>query len=652
MGKFTSFDASTTVASPAAPPLADIKEFSKNDFVTGGKALQEFGKGLKLKAERADVTRVQSLQSTALADLSTIVSEIEITAELGAPGHIDQVKDQVNQYYAERQDQAVTEKGKLLLQKQHADVLSHFTRNAVVFQSASVGAKVKNDFLVGLNADKNTLLQKPDKNTFDLIMQNNLAKINNPDGAIANGLDAKVRQALAKDTLEELTKARVQGLIRQNPEEALIALEAGEFDGGLDNEDINPLRREARQAIESIRAADAAQATQVIEAWKKAVQLEQDTLYSELISRKDKDGNAVSLFDLSQKVMNSHFLKPFGVGSRDSFIRAIKLRASGETSADFDRAVREQQDEFLFQITTLQNRDGTPVNVETLRQHILEDKIIDAFGSKGSKNTLLKLLDDKTKGVDTPLSRRQQEIYRMVTTKTNADGQELTDEQVIQTINDDDLLKVAGTAGKKAFRAMVGDISKAQFAITAGVENIDIQKRINLPFDDPKRITSKDLLEPKLIAKVGGFLAATKLKVIADKIKDTRAARLEKLIQEFAGRFKGRITDSIIGSKLDSEGDDRYVSFIEEARELAQAAEDDKDAKTDAFALFNSGAKEYVGLIANKYGKPLKKAIKDTQKGVAGIIVPYIRKGKAGEEDPTKRRPGETATDYLKRRKK
>jgi hypothetical protein len=651
MAKFTSFDAPIGTAGPINVRRATAEDFggTAKGLQIAGKALATIASDLQAKEERADVTRVQTLQSQAMSDLTGIISGLELSADLGAPGHIDKVKDQIRQYYAEREDQATTAKGRLLLQKQQAAVLSHFTIQAIGFQSGSVAAKVKSDFKNGLNADKNTLLHTPDDATLALLTKNNLDKINDKDGAIYHGLDAKQRAEFSKETLESLNVSRVQGLIRQDPEQTLIDLEAGKFDDDLNNKDVNPLRREARQALEGLRAADAAEIKKRREAFDKAVLEEQNLLYNELQSGKDKDGNDVSLFALSQKVMNSQFLKPFGVGSKDSFIRNIKLRASGQVSADFDRAVEAQQNEYLTKIVTGKNLDGTKADLVALKADILEDKIIDAFAGPGSKNTLIKMIDDKLNGVDTPLSRQQQEIYRMVTTKTDADGQELTDEQVIQIINDDKLLKIEGTAGKKAFRAMVGDISKAQFAKTAGVTEDSVYKRLLLPVDDPKHLGPEAMLDPKMIAKVGGFQAAERLRQIALKVKDKTAARLEKTINEFANRFKGRITNSIIGRKLDSTGDDAYVAFKEEVRELAAQAIKDKK---DPFALFNSGNKEYVGDVAAKYGKPLKESSVAARDRLKGIIIPYRRKGKAGAIDPTKKQPGETTVDFLERRNK
>ena len=555
MAKFTEFNAPAGVAGPTAGRSATAADFGGGagaGLQNFAGSLAKFSQQIQAKEERADVTHVQTLQSSALADLTGSIAQLENDAELGAPGHIDAVKNLVGQYYTDRQDQAQTKKGQLLFQRQQAAVLSHFTVAAITFQSGSLGAKVKADFNIGLDHDKKTLLHDPD--LLSLILSFQTGKIENRDGAIATALNAKETGELAQETSDALGVAAVRGFIRRNPEQALIDLESGAFDDVVDSTDINPLRREAEQGLKGLRAADSAEIKRLKELRDAAVLEEQNKLFNELTTGKDEDGNDISLLALSQKVMGSSLLNPFGLGSKNSFIKAIKLRASGQSSAEFDKAVDDQQTTYLRMITTGLNLDGSPVDVAALREDILDDKIIDAFGSKGSKATLLRLLDNMAAGVDTPLSKREQEIYRMVTTKTDINGTAMTDAQINKVIDDDKLLPVDGAAGKKAFRTMVRDKAKMKFAATAGVTENDVYLRLLLPVGDPNRLTPDDLLDPDLIAKVGGFAPAEKLRQIAIKIRDKKWDRIEKTINEFASRFQGRITDSLLGGKLDSEG--------------------------------------------------------------------------------------------------
>ena len=250
--KFISFNAGAP-ASPKAPPMAPVDQDPGASARQAGKAIIGFGTEIKERQERNDVTRVHTMQSTAMADLSLAFSQLEKDAPLGAEGHVENVSSFVSKYYEDRQGQATTEKGKLLLQRQQAKVLSHFVRKGITFQSASLGAKVKGDYLTSLNADKNTLLQSPDQATFDLTLKNSLAKIADPTGAIHAGLTGQSRAELSRETIEDLTKARVQGLIRQDPEGALIDIESGAFPK-LNAEDVKPLIADAKRGIKEEEA--------------------------------------------------------------------------------------------------------------------------------------------------------------------------------------------------------------------------------------------------------------------------------------------------------------------------------------------------------------------------------------------------------------
>ncbi len=646
MARFTTFDATNGVAGPAGGRAASAADFGGGaaGFQIAGKALEAFATDLQKREERADVTRIDSLQSTAMAELTGIINEFETTADLGADGHVERVTGTVNQYYDDRADQATTPAGQLKLQKQRAAVLSHLTIQAIGFQAASVGAKVKADYIKGRNDDLNTLLQNPDQATFDLILQGNLDKLNDPKGALFNGLEAPDLAELERTTVERLTKARIQGLIRQDPEQAIIDINSGKFSATIDNDDIRTLLTQASIALNGIRAADAADAKRLKELEDKVRLAEQSTLFNEVMTGADADGNPVSLAETNQKVMTSQHLKTFGPGSKDDFTKMIQLRASGVSAAEFDEAVREQKNTFLHEITTGTHFDGTKVDNDLLRERILADRLLDPFGSNGSKNLLLKLLDDRVAGVVTPLSKREQEIYTMVTTKQDADGNTLTDQQIIENINQDDLLQIEGTAGKKAFAKMVGDIAEADFTRVAGVFNDDAWQRIHLPVTDPRHLGVEDFADARLVSNVGGFEAAEKLKGIAQRVEDRETAALEKVLKEFIERFKGRITESILGARVDSEGDDRYATFREIVRERVYAA---RDADEDPFDLMNSGSKNYIGDFAKPFGIGVAEAAAKIQGRIEGTITPFLRSGKV---DPTKWRPGETAEEYFKRR--
>jgi hypothetical protein len=271
MAKFTSFDAPIGTKGPISVRRATAEDFGGGGGLDQvGKALQAFGVELKAKEERADVTRIQTLQSEAMADLTGLMMDLETRAELGAPGHIDAAKNIVNQYYTDRGaaakggggplggfdavSLATTERGQLLLRKQQAEVLSHFTKKAIIFQAASIGAKVKQNLSDSKDADLTTIRNSPDRATFELVLNNRLDLINDPSGAVSKGLkDPKAKAEFTTESIQQYTKARVQGLIKLDPESTLLQLESDTFDK-LNPKDVDPLITKAKQGVDALEA--------------------------------------------------------------------------------------------------------------------------------------------------------------------------------------------------------------------------------------------------------------------------------------------------------------------------------------------------------------------------------------------------------------
>jgi hypothetical protein len=203
---------------------------------------------------------------------------------------------------------------------------------------------------------------------------------------------------------------------------------------------------------------------------------------------------------------------------------------------------------------------------------------------------------------------------------------------------------------------MIDELDKADTTKTKGVNTNDYYARINLPRDDPKRMTPEDFMDPEVTRAIG-FEKAERLRKVAQGMENATQNRLEKSVDEFVNRFKGSITKSILGSKLDSEGDDRFVSFREEMRERANKVLEEGG---DPFALFNSGdARNYIGSAANKYSSSVNDVQGAVNRKLRGQIVPFVRPGATGVPAPatpgvdkTSRRAGESTDEYLKRQGK
>ena len=198
-----------------------------------GVAIEKFAGQLEEREQRADITRIHSLQSTAFSELTASVTEFEQSTELGAPGHVNRVSAFVRQYYEEREDQATTEAGRQLFQRKKAEAISHFTVKAIKFQAIAAGGKAKQDFLDGVNTDRASLYQNPD--LFDELLKNALEKINDEKGSLAAVFNAQARRTLSRETEEEYTVAHIRGLIRRDPIMALAQIEEGVFNKTIDN---------------------------------------------------------------------------------------------------------------------------------------------------------------------------------------------------------------------------------------------------------------------------------------------------------------------------------------------------------------------------------------------------------------------------------
>jgi hypothetical protein len=121
----------------------------------------------------------------------------------------------------------------------------------------------------------------------------------------------------------------------------------------------------------------------------------------------------------------------------------------------------------------------------------------------GSKRALLKLIDNKTEISATPLTRRQEEIYELVQTGQDKNGNDLTDNQIQQIIRNDLLLPVDGPLGKNAFRKMVIEQTINQSNETISIREQEIYERIMLPKDDPNYLSADEIDTQENVTRLG-----------------------------------------------------------------------------------------------------------------------------------------------------
>lgn len=650
MGTFSTFDAPVGGAGTGegggrrAGPL---------DFGTGGEGAKAASRELRVagdtiiqKEERADITNIATLKSTALADLTTNISGLRQSAEEGAPGHVENTRNAVNAYYEKLQDHATTDVGKLKLQQQQAEVLSHFTISEIGFQAVSSSKKVTADFSNSLNNDKHTMFASPDQATFDLLKDAMMDKINDPAGVIFNakGADATFRAALLKDGLEDLTTARVQGLIRDDPHNALTRLEAGEFNEFLDADDVKMLRGEANTGITAVKTAETAARAEAERVATEQRRAAQDEHFNALHTGLDAGGEPITAAEVIQNIMTDPRLRSVeGLGSKKSMIATAELRAKGIATDEQDAARAADQQTFLAIYHSGVDVDGNAVSSEALKEMVLTSSL-KVFGS-GSQNTVLGMIDQRDAGSTSADYTEQNRMFDMVMTRQNEDGLILSDTQMMTMIRNSSL-KPTGTGSKAAFTTMVREAAKLRKTETRDIYTNDFAARIMLPENDPAHISAEDLGTSEFIAAVGFDRAAT-LRQDALDLLDPAKKQIVESKADILARFKDAISKATL-TKTDETGQDLFFAFKQEVERRIKMKQ---DAGEDVMVLFDDvrGNKEYLGNIVNRF-------IRDRTQQAASVrsrFEPHrpvtTTETEAGQADPAVRADGETAAEFLAR---
>jgi len=659
-----SYSAPTGVAGPGSTRRATAEDFGGvgAGLVTAGKGLANFATELQKRQEQADVTHAAMLQTTAVTEISQSIMEARRTAQPGAPHHVDNVKGIINEWFNndERRSTVNTAKGRAKYQEVAGSVMARFVVNEVGYAAEASGKYVKDQFKDNLNTASLILLTDPSDTALVEQINSLTDLINDPNGVIANskGLNAGDREELLKDGIEKLLTSQVQGRIRSDknsefrgPEKVIEDIDAGVYHGRIDKDMVKFLRNEAWAEIgrnkEKTAAEDAAEKARLAELREKS--------YTNFAKEFDvgtiKEGDTVETPVNPKAFMDRVYADTYLTGKdKEHFSGRLEARAKGDNPFEFDQHILRTQNTLLGQFTTGRNSDGSPINWAEVMDDIKRGDAIGAYGGEESRETLAVLADNKINNYTGPQARRQLEIYRMVVTKKDRDGNTISDSQMAIIVRDDDLLDERGPAGKAAFRKIIRESTANFFQKTAGFTFDDVYSRIFLSKDDPNRMTADDMRsDPSLIAKVGGTKKIEELIKIANNYKDEQKKPLEASIKLFVERYKGYITKSIAGAEVDAAGDDRYASFINHVRRLVAKHEEDGG---DPYILFDSRVDNplYLGQtmqIAQRYGIALREAVTTISPRIKGAIPIYRSKA---EDDPSiQALENETPDEYLKR---
>lgn len=173
----------------------------------------------------------------------------------------------------------------------------------------------------------------------------------------------------------------------------------------------------------------------------------------------------------------------------------------------------------------------------------------------------------------------------------------------------------------------------------------DFSQRMFLPSGDPHALTLADVYEARAEQKLSDKDFQFYKGAVESAKKDPQAVADQKMLQNFFTQYKSTITKTNPFLKnYDAPGDQRFYQF--QVDKQAQFAAGLKAGKT-AQDLLDPTSKDFIGRNIGDYtftkeqGQALM--MENVLSGKSGVVAPV------NENEPPKRLPGESATDYLKR---
>jgi hypothetical protein len=256
-----------------------------DDFGGASSGLTALGTGLQNVAntlydgqQTQEISDVRTKLAQARADWTVKLQQRINQTDPGDPNFASTFKEDFNNYLSTIGDGITTKGGQIAFNQGAADLAAHFTQAAGLYQAASVGAKVRTDYLTALNANRNTLLNDPLQ--FQGILQSQEQALSDPNGPYKN-MPAEDRAKLVDQTKEQLSLSAVEGLIRAAPDAAKAQLAAGKWDDYLDADKKFVLEREATTAINAQRIEQQRLQAQA----QKAKEQQQDVLQDGYLRR-------------------------------------------------------------------------------------------------------------------------------------------------------------------------------------------------------------------------------------------------------------------------------------------------------------------------------------------------------------------------------
>ena len=433
-----------------------------------------------------------------------------------------------------------------------------------------------------------------------------------------------------------MTTNAVRGDIREDPQFALDALTTGMYDDTIDSTVVEALRREAQQGINGRDAAIAAD-EKAKEDENKRISKEAISVYYPLVATGvNSEGVPVNNADLIKRIL---YDPRIDTKNKDFLIENIRTRVKGEDTKTHDESVAKEVRRFLPLVFGTPNADGVIDGIEDVNKQLLDPTVSDILGQQSVIN-LIKI--NKNRGASpTESNIAENEMMTMILTGEDADGNALTNQEMINIISKNDALKIVDGAGsKKSFITMVNEKSVRDTNTNQALIENDIFNRIHLPPSDPKHVSSEDLTDPTLVKKLGTRIASS-LKTQADKLADKKTALVQIAYKNYIDQFKRSITRSMLGKINDVDGDLQLGNFKQEVLRRIELAENNKQDPLDLFD--NTKPASYLGQLANYYRRSTKRETSGISTTVKKSPITTIG------VKPIAKREGETPSEYLAR---
>lgn len=273
-----------------------------------GTAVQQIGQSVLQRAEEQDVSDARAKAAFARSTWTRQLYERSQEAEPGDPTFAFKLSEDMSANLEQIAEDLKTRAGRQTFQQLSAQMLGDITERAGIHQAQLAGQKAVNDFLMGLESGRNTLINDPTQ--FSAVLADGMNALSDAR------IPASEKQKLQERVRQQLALSAVQGLIRNaGGEVAREQLNAGKWDPFLDADNKAALLGQADQAIR----AKEVEAARLKKAQEDALEAEREK------TRQDMLVKFVGKQLTVAEVLESN-LEAFGEGSKDTFLDMINVR--------------------------------------------------------------------------------------------------------------------------------------------------------------------------------------------------------------------------------------------------------------------------------------------------------------------------------------